>query len=765
MTDNFNFALVGQEGAGFKGYISSVDPTNVEPEILVRGSKNVYKKLSGTIANRPGQLKFGAVDPTLAAVISSYEWDSSVGIQRPMRVANGKLQVESTIVDGSTPVWYTLLSGIPDGYAPGQSRFVMSPWWNDVQKRDVLAMVHGTSDLLYWGGGVTQIAAADTNVINMQGNNVLITTADISLNAGTRIQGMSNGINGIGAFIGIGFSAQPNAGDGGSLTINGTPVSFQFVTVLTGVAGQVLIDTTVAQTVSNFLDLLQNPSSTNTKHVAFSGSGSPSPQTLIGYFTSTRSFALTKLNTSTTWAQDGFYIDNLALNKNVVINGNTYTYITGENTIYLFGVTPDATGEPSGSVALQAVVTVGTTPTAGFNNDFISTIGNQLYVGSYTSRLIYISSDTNFLTYTVPTPRTPGDPELLTLDDAGRGIGISKGAAYISAGSKDWYIVTFQNITVGTDLTQQTLVDKRQTADLNAALAHEFIDSVGDDIVFLAQDQQVRYFGTFRNLETPKFPSLSQEIETELDEENFTGGALRAVADFIYITAPAAGRVYLRQTRTTVDDNGNVVAERLWHSPFIWNISRVAVINSIEYGHSNANPMIYQLWDTGQYHDDSPSGQPLQYACVARFAYRNNVKQRSNLVWFDKTYFEGYLSLGTELNAQVYFDYQGNSGIQNLVINSVASPAALFTAANAPSLGDSSLGDNSLGDGLNQAFDAQDALPKFRAICDINPIDCFETLIEVYSDSLDAQWELLCLGLNFTAPPNGELPTYLRKSA
>lgn len=763
MTDNFNFELVGQENAPFRGYISSVDKTNVSPEILVRGSKNVYKKISGTIANRPGQLKFGAADPTVAGVISSYEWDSSIGIQRPMRVVNGKLQVESTTVDGVTPVWYTLVSGYNTGYAPGQSRFVFSPWWNNLQKRDILIMVHGTADLLYWGGGVTQIGTPVATAISGVGNNALLT-----INGATVFSvpadgyTYSNQLVGTSAFIGIALLQNPGNGDIFQFNnLNGNGVLIHFVSVIGATAGNVLIGANTAATLANLLGLLQNPATTSATQVALSAPA----QTVLGYITFTSGYAIPKLSSATTWSQDGFYVDTFAVTKTVIINGTTYTYLGGEGSQYLFGVSPSAAVEISGEIALQGIQTKANLPdaTGGFSNDFIKTIGNQLYVGSYTSRLVYISQAADFTNYSIPTPRTPGAPELLTLDNAGRGISVSKGDAYISAGSKDWYIVSFENITVGSTLTQKTNVDKRQTADLNAALAHEFIDTVGDDIVFLAQDQQVRYFGSFRNLTTPKFPSLSTEVEDELSGEVFTGGHLRAAEDFIYVTAPNAGRVYLRQTRTKVDDIGNVTAERLWHSPFIWNVSRIAIINSTVYGHSNANPMIYQLWDTGQWHDDSPSGDSLPYTSVAKFAYRNNPKQRSNLIWFDKTYFEGYLSLGTEVNGHVYFDYQGNNGIQNIVLNSVDSPAKLFSYANSPSLGDSPLGDSSLGDGLVETVNGQDELPKFRTVCDINPIAAFEVELEVYSDTLDARWELLCLGPNITAPPNGELPTFLRK--
>ena len=153
-------------------------------------------------------------------------------------------------------------------------------------------------------------------------------------------------------------------------------------------------------------------------------------------------------------------------------------------------------------------------------------------------------------------------------------------------------------------------------ADGQAPYAHEFIDKVGDNIVYLAQDQQVRVIGSANNAFTTVFPSISQEIATELMAEDFIGGNLRAIGEFIYVTAPNSGKTYLRQERTMVNENGVVIAERLWHSPFILSASRIDMANDEVIVFSNANPQIYQLWNTGQWYDDSPSDEKLPYQAV-----------------------------------------------------------------------------------------------------------------------------------------------------
>lgn len=633
MTDNFNFDLT----TNFSGYNSSRDKTNINGSFLVRGSKNVYKKLSGTIASRPGLKTRGSSDTTQAGVLSSFEWYTSLGSTLPIRVANNKLQVESDILTSGTYVWYDLFeTSTLASPAVTYTRFVMDSWWDNTEKKDKLIMVRGDDKLLHWSGGITKVASGTVNTI-------------------------------------------------------------------------------------------------------------------------------TKSDTTTTWGQDGF--SNTTGQKKIVISGVEYTYTGGESTATLTGVTPDASGLVADSIAVQAVMVEDNKPADGFKNDFIKVIGNRLHCGSYTSRLIYISDDGDFTDFTVPGARAPGDPELLTLDNTAKGITVRNGNAHISAGTSDWYEIIYSQVTVSTTLTEQTKVDKKPSAVLQAAYAHEFIDTVGNDIVYLSQDQQLRVLGTFRNLFQAKYPCLSQAVYNELGEEDFTGGHLRAIGDFIYITAPNNGRDWMHQTRESVDANGNITAERLWHPPQIRNVSRFAVIDGIVYGHSNANPMIYQVWDTDQWHDDSPSDESLPYDCYMRMAYKRggdkSGERRQGLIAFDKAYFEGYIANGVNLNANIYVDYQGSTSLQNVNINDNSNPATFFSSNSELSIGTTSLGENPLGDGIYSDDSDQELLPKFRVICGVNPADCFEYSLEVYSNDADSRWEILSLGVNPT--PQELSAVFIRK--
>lgn len=605
---NFNFKDMTFD---WGGYVSSIDKTNIAQNLLVRGSQNVYKRISGKIAVRQGQKRRGVSNDTQSASSSEFVWNTSWGATFILVVSDDTLWVVSD------DVWYPLLDSLTE------TRWVFDAWWDDGEKQQVLLMVHGTDEIDMWQGGFGILTGTTSNTI--------------------------------------------------------------------------VLDRTVVNS--------QLPAS-----------------------------------------------------GSVTINGTTYTY-SGSSASTLTGVSGDPTGEANGSGVLAPVVVTSDPTGEGFAPDYLKVINNQVYLGSYTSNLTYISAQDDYTDYTVPSPRVGGSPELVILDGTGKGIGVRQGNAVIGFGSSGFAIISFSDVTVGTDLTNVTTVTVKPVAVLQAPLAHEFIDQVGDNMIYLSQDQQVREFGDFNNLFVAGYPSLSQEIATELSQENFTGGGLRCIGEFIYVAAPSSGKVYLRQERTEVDRNGSIVAERLWHAPFIWNATRVDQINGVVVVFSNANPQIYDVWDTGQWHDDSPSDEPLPYACIMALGYRG--RERRNGLWsFDKFYIEGYLDEGTELNLEINYEFEGARNTINTPVNSATQPAYLFQTALA-SLGDNSLGDEPLGNGgiLDNAQDPN-ALPKFRVIKSLALTNVFEWQPILYSDSTDANWEILAVGSNMQVEEKQD-PTFI----
>src|SRR3990167_1779926 len=352
----------------FGGYNSSSDRTRLEENFLVRGSKNVTKLLNGNIGSREGIKRRGTVDSTDAGVKSSFEWETSVGTDRHLRVANGKLEVESDILVEGEYVWYELfetstLDSLPTATL---TRFVFDTWWDNDEKTDRLLFVRGDENIFHWSGGMALVSSA---------------TADTITKTGTE-----------------------------------------------------------------------------------------------------------------TWAEAGFATQ-VTDEKKIIISEVEYTYTGGETTTQLTGVTPSPAALAANAVVIQSVIKSayldeGTTM-AGFDADFLRVIGNQVWLGSYTSRVVWISSansiggELGFLKYNQAGALVNGDPDAIVLDTPARGIGVKDGNAVIFAGDSDFYIVKPNDdlaisqaavlLAGGSSRVVINRVEKKKLPGLQTALGHEFI--------------------------------------------------------------------------------------------------------------------------------------------------------------------------------------------------------------------------------------------------------------------------------------------------
>lgn len=789
LPDNFDFALFGAgTKTPFRGYISSIDPTIVGAGVLIGGSQNVYKRISEDVFVRPGLLRRGTPDATLAGVTASFDWETSFGALRPLRVVKdtstglAKLQVESDIANGTTLVWYDLMENSPT------SRFVFDTYWNATNQRDQCVFVKGDNTVYWWNGGIGKLAGVTANTITLAES--ALSDGFFAPNGVIVINGNPYTYTGLGVSGNVVYTQTPTNNKIASSTTQWssqkftTGASSTAITSATAVVNNTVISGQTAIFVAGiYTDNAGVPGTLlGSATASIAGTFSPGDFILNFVFSGIASTPATNyhlvIHQQTTIANLTVYTGNtgsvgtnLSTDSGVTWspqNGYLNATVT-ENTVSnatFVGVAPNPSGEALGSVVLDFVYSAPTTPDANFTNDFLKTVNNQLHVGSYNSEVIYVSSNTSFVNFTVPTVRAPGDPDELVLGSLARGITIQKGStdksgnAVISGGIGDWYTVIRTPVTVGSTLTEQVNIEQTITADLTTALAHEFIDLIGDSIVFLDQNNQLRQFGLVRNIVSPVLPLLSLDVFTELKNRDFTGGALRVVEDegdtTVYITAPNEGIDYMYQIREQLTAVGNVQTERLWQPPMVRGISRIAVLNGVTYGYSATNPQIYQLWNTGQYYDDGPfDGEELPYRCGMIFAYLN--LGRTIQMNFDKLYFEGHMTRGSIVYCNTYLEYQGSKNILNTVVNKPVMPnkklAQFFGAISCPVPGQNSLGTIEVGDGILPRQTGDVPVPKFRAMRRIASTDVFEAAFEVYSEDVDAEWGLLLVGVNMQTSP------------
>lgn len=722
----------------FPGYNSANDPTKIDPSIMVGGSLNVYKKINGNIANRPGKKLYTPADTTSAPVTSEYVWNKSNGNDFIMQVADGKLKayVEDT--------WYTLATGLT------ANRWVFSSWYDTANDNntDTLVMVDGSSNIYNWYGGYATVAEISTTAVKFQGSGSLGLTT--SVNAfGTAIANgkITRYINSFssnkfaGTLVG---NSNPSDGEVLSISMNSTTINFTFVSTIGATAGNVLIGATLTDTLNNLVGIFNNPGTTNATQVALSAGN----QTVWSTCISTGNAAVVSvlINEGTNqWAQDGFTTGT----SSVTINGVTYT-VTGGYFIFTNALPISSiSGISVGDKVLSVFTTSDQSSFFGsFQPDFCYTIDNQVYYGSYTASTCYVSSSTGFSSFSISTPAVKGSANLIIFDAPLDGITVRNGKPYISVGGNKWGIVNYSYAVISTSNVRQTEIQYTPTSAGSGAFAHEFIDLSGDSVIYLSKDQQVRTFGSFNNSFTSNnYPSFSQEIYTELQNETFSNdtytGNLRAIGDYIYLTSPISGLTYLYQARQAVNANNQVIVERLWHAPMTWNLTRVDVLNNVVLGFSNSNPQIFELWDTNIFYDEDPSGETFPYISTLKFAYDGG-QRRQGLWSFDKVFTEGYIDPNTTLTLTVKYNYDAIEGEATQYVNSDDYPAEIFYVGPV-SLGDESYGDSSLGMGGNNP---DNDIYKFKTINQFSMVNCFEWQLEYESTLSGSQWEILAKGSN-----------------
>lgn len=786
MDDNFDFSLISD----FPGYDSCRDKTNLAPEWLVKNSKNMYKKRSGTIANRFGRKYTGPLDGRPYGVAANYDWYTS----------NGALLTVRTTADFILSVfyanqWIQLLTNLIS------TRAVFDKWFDGNQGQDALLMVNDSSGINYWSGGITKIVSGQSLAGGITA--AVVDAPGTGYSQGDILQIVQGGVSNVG-------------------TVQVTSVSSG---AITGIS-------------------ILWPGSGYTTQTGLSVVGGSGNSATIS-ITAGTVYTITK-DTSDgfpTWYSAGF----VGIGGTITIGGvggTSFTYRSNgpPSGIYAnqISVTTDPSALVAGQIAFNPVTSVedavsGSTilpSSTPFTNDFIKVISNQVYIGCYKSRVIYVSSGVNYI-------NDPGsnnmaylftfDPGILSanstnnplgsayyviLDDNPTGISIKTGVPIVFGlnGGLNQFVITQLTIPQGgsfssafnlTNATgsgsgsgiqnsaiqvQNVSVIRSQLYSQSTPQTHEFIASNGNYIVWLGLDNQLHVYGATKDIFLSDIaPSLSQQLQDELRATNFTGGALAWIDEYIFISAPLSSTHYMFQQRQQVEESGAVKTEQIWNPPQITGISRFSNRNGVIYGHAVDQPMMYQLFDTNQWHDDGVDASnnllALPYQCFLTMAYRQlegkgKYIARSSSLRFDKIYWEGYMDPGTPLYGNIYYDYQGSTtldpeaegGVVGIYINGIRNqqeitnpllnptklPAIFYSYKTAPSLGGDFLGDNPLGQGITPSANLQDYLPKFRTINKVQQIFCREYQIECYSYDLDARWEILALGTNANQAPTGE---------
>ena len=430
------------------------------------------------------------------------------------------------------------------------------------------------------------------------------------------------------------------------------------------------------------------------------------------------------------WAEEGFY---LTANKTIVINGTEYTYTGGENTTTLTGVSPDPTiQDPAiGTLIHQQYVVHTDTPGANFSNDIIGVMYNQLYVGSFKERFIFISDDEDFTDYTVPsTARQPGDPASLTPDVPPIGFVAQEENMYVSGRKNQWYKISFE-LDVSGDLPRESMFIRRlKTGPQQGAIEQDLIGNAKNNVIYVSKEPTLDELGRIESIDTPRSRPLSDTIKTDFNNTDFTGGDIIYFKGSVYISAPNEDIVYIYD-----------IERGLWQPPQVLPIKKFAIIDDELYGHSSRVFETYKLFDGTS---DNGNG----FIARANLAYRN-YGNRSWKKVFDEWYTEGYISAPTNLKMRLLYDWKGFNSNRDEEIRG-DDKEILFEDFEDGSFGKDSFGKSPLGS-INESVPG---LGKFRIIHTGVPEEFYEIQVQYESEGIDNAWEILACGANVKASRN-----------
>lgn len=478
-------------------------------------------------------------------------------------------------------------------------------------------------------------------------------------------------------------------------------------------------------------------------------------------------------------AQQNFLTTN-QYTQQLNINGNIYNYQQALGNVFS-GISPNPAAEPANSIVFQVPWSISTKSINGYTLetiDLISSINSQVYYGALSDSNIFMSKVQNYLDCTASSipnfsGSAEGDGAQLTLDVPPTAFlpqVANQDIVTMSVfGGEDFLYnvnTTFGSTTVGTGTsaqsipTQQVNVAPQKLTRKQGAQSQKWVTKNKNDIIYLSFNPTLNSFGLVDNiLQTQQIKNLSFPIVNDFNSYDFTDGSVTFDKDFIYASIPKEGilRIYNQTDQVTYLGDTPSMQETAtnfyWEAPQTIPITGISIINGELYGHSYASSETYKLFSGWRDRATSLSvgGSPILAKAV--FAY-HNYGVRFVMKYFKSYYLEGNITSNTTLNISVYYDYSKTSS-PTLGGGYAGTSGTVLPMAPDNSLGVTKLGTNSPGSTLLTTNPNGTPNP-FRVALDFPLQPFFQEQTTVYSDKLDAQWQIVAYGTNATNTPEYE---------
>lgn len=750
---------------GFASYVSKPEITEIGPNFLVYGSKNVLIDYAKRVISRNGYTLLGAASNGGGPIRMSYDWDTSTNRQFIVRTHDGKLEF------WWNNAWNLLRSGFPT------STMQFAKIWDLTELLDMLVFVLADQNTWKWSGGATKVRSSGSTSVTKQG--VLTSVTTIAFNAGTYPTVAPTITDSSGSFLSAGFAAGDTLYVSGSIS---NSRNFKVGTVTAGTITLIMSDTLVSEAAgptvtvhngeptwasSRFLsNNTLSTRGTSTVTVASPAVVTSAGHALLagdiiqftttgalptGLLASTDYYVLQSGLTSstfqlsatlggtaipTTGTQSGVHTLFKKIVRAIIYNGVTYPYASGETTDTLQGLLsfPSVT---AGDAVWQAPVSLPNPPaiSASFRADLIGVQLNQLILASTVSQEVYGSLNTDYTNFTLTSPRAPGDPFKVNMDNYATCIvpidnkQQTTSSLAFGAGTSEFFQLSYQ---LSQDNANELVrMIKLKTAAGSGLIAKGAICPIKDNTAYISREPALDTIDRVQNADRQDVP-ISDPVKADFDLYGTDGFARSHVIYWkraIYIALPALGLVLIYD-----------LMRNLWQPPQTMPVARFSIIGDWLHGHSSIGNETYRLF-TGT----SDNGNVIPQ--VARFAY-NNGGARGRLKNMSQYWSDGYISASGVLNMTQNLGFAGNVAIRNMQI--IGSDQAVTVQQGGSMLGDEPLGATPIGgatidapasiqNGTMLRFYQEDSM-------DLN--DYFESYVEYSMESLDGQFAIVAHGSN-----------------
>lgn len=661
---------------GFKSYVSKPEITDIGANFLVRGSKNVLIDYASRIISRNGYSLYRQANNGGGPIRSAYDWKTSSAKSFSLRVYDGRVEFD----------WNSTYNLLKSGFATSTMEFAKV--WDNTEKIDILLFVIGDTNMYKWSGGVAKIRSSTATTVTKQG--VLTAVSSIAFVAGTPGTVAATITDSSSNFVNAGFIA------GDTLYVTGSSANSRNFTVASVTAGTITLVTGDTLT---------------------SEAAGP---------------AITLHNGEPTWASARFLTTGT---RKINYLGTDYTYTGGETTDTLTGLTafPTATlGDPT----WQTLITLANpSPIATYKADFIAIQLNQVILASLKSQDIYVSSTTDYTNFTLTSPRAPGDPAKVNMDNYCTCIvpidNLDQTVSNLMFGGGESEFFKFDYKLTQDNGGELIRMLKLKTAVSAGVISRGAITPIKNSTAYISREPTLDTLGNIQNLDGQKNVPLSDLVKNDFDIYDFTNCHIIYWRRAIYIALPAMGLVLIYDLQRS-----------LWQPPQTLPVARFSIIGDWLYGHSSITNETYKLF-TGT------NDNGVLIPQVVRFSY-NNGGRRDRIKNMSEYWTDGYITASGVLSYKVYFNFEGKDGVKNFSIS--GADTNITSQVQGSGLGDAPLGINPLGGATLNPIPGlpgtNTPLLRFWQLDTMQSPDYVEHFVEYQMNVLDGQFALVAHGSN-----------------